>query len=88
MKELHETENVAVSDKSATQNSMAEGVVSAVVVTIPRDEYIALIYDAGMLACLRAKGVGNWEGYKDAIDLFEAEYRPEVTLAENMRKAA
>lgn len=39
-------------------------------VTIPKKEYDELLDDSHLLNCLRAVGVDNWQGWDDAIDMY------------------
>ena len=41
-------------------------------ITIPRDEYDALLADRDMLDALKAAGVDNWAGYSEAIEMIKA----------------
>ncbi len=47
--------------------------MSQELVTITEEEYQSLKEDARLLQCLRAAGVDNWEGWDDAIDIFNEE---------------
>lgn len=42
-------------------------------VTIPKSEYARLIKDSDFLDCLLACGVDNWQGYDDAVEMYEEE---------------
>jgi hypothetical protein len=39
-------------------------------VTITKKEYDKLLDDSHLLSCLRAAGVDNWDGWDNAIDLY------------------
>jgi len=42
-------------------------------ITITMEEYEELIEDQEFLHCLRAAGVDNWDGYDEAIKMFQEE---------------
>lgn len=42
-------------------------------VTISKSEYDQLLDDSNLLSCLRACGVDNWQGWDDAIDMYDEE---------------
>lgn len=42
-------------------------------VTLSMDEYFELVECKRFLECLGAAGVDNWDGYEEAIDMFEQE---------------
>ncbi len=42
-------------------------------ISIPASEYEDLKEDQRLLDCLRGAGVDNWEGYSEAVALFEDE---------------
>jgi len=40
------------------------------IVCIPQEEYDELLYSRDKLYCLESCGVGNWDGWDDAMDMF------------------
>jgi hypothetical protein len=42
-------------------------------ITITMDEYNDLIEAMEFLQCLEACGVDNWNGYSDAVEMFECD---------------
>lgn len=42
-------------------------------VTITKSEYDSLLEDSEKLSCLEACGVDNWQGYEDAMEMFNEE---------------
>ena len=40
-------------------------------ITITRAEYQRLLEDSNKLLALKSVGVGNWEGYDEAMELFK-----------------
>lgn len=66
----------AVKVADITPQIVADRIVTALDierVTISKDEYDGLIKDAHFLDCLRAVGVDNWEGWGDAMAMFNDE---------------
>jgi len=47
--------------------------MSEVLVTISRDYLAALEYDSHVYECLLACGVGDWEGYEAAHEMYKEE---------------
>lgn len=42
-------------------------------ITITMDDYEELVADHRFLECLQSASVDNWEGYDDAIEMFQEE---------------
>jgi hypothetical protein len=42
-------------------------------VRISKEKYEQLLNDQALLECLQACGVDNWDGYGDAMEMFEEE---------------
>jgi hypothetical protein len=40
-------------------------------ITITRSEYQRLLEDSNKLLALKSVGVGNWDGYDEAMELFK-----------------
>ena len=42
-------------------------------INITLEEYETLIESCEFLLCLKAAGVDNWEGYNNAVEMYEAD---------------